>query len=304
MAPASPLHILVTGADGQVGRALARQDWPDHCRLTYANRAALDITDADAVRALIASGGVGLVVNAAAYTAVDRAETEPAAADAGNRLGPEVLAYASGRAGIPLIHISTDYVFDGSKAGAYVEDDPVAPLGVYGASKEAGERAVRQHNDRHLILRTAWVYSADGGNFIKTMLRLAGERDSVSVVDDQIGCPSSADAIANAIVALTTRFYRDGDATAWGTYHLCCAGETSWHGFAAAIFEALAARGGKAPALSAIKTKEFPTPARRPANSVLNCDKLKTTFGITPPHWQEALIPVMDELCGKPERGD
>jgi dTDP-4-dehydrorhamnose reductase len=237
-----------------------------------------------------------MVINAAAYTAVDRAESEPDAAWAANCTGPARLAAACREAAIPLIHISTDYVFDGSKAGTYREDDPVNPLGVYGRSKEAGDRAIREALAEHVILRTAWVYSAHGHNFVKTMLRLAGERPVLRVVADQTGSPTSAADIAAAIAGVVRRLAAGG--AQWGTYHFVGAGAVTWHGFAEAIFGLAAPWRGPPPRVEAITTADYPTPARRPANSVLDCRYIGEAFGITPRPWREALADVIRELYG------
>jgi len=233
------------------------------------------------------------VINAAAYTAVDRAESEVEAAFAVNRDGPANLARACERAGISLIHISTDYVFDGSKQGAYVEGDPVSPLGVYGESKLAGEEAVRTLCPKHLILRTSWVFSAHGNNFVKTMLRLGAEREELGVVADQFGKPTSAAEIARLI--LDTLPDTEGK---WGTYHLAQPDAVSWHGFAEAIFDAAKRQGivMKVEQVQPISTADYPTPARRPANSELDCRLLKSVFGVTIRGWRESLAEVIGEL--------
>src|SRR6195256_2432767 len=224
------MKLLVPGAGGQVGRELSRLAWPADYRVATFDRAEVDITRKDAVTAAFDRERPDIVINAAAYTAVDRAESEPDAAWAGNCAGPGYLAAACRSAGIPLIHISTDYVFDGSKKGPYREDDPVKPLGVYGRSKEAGDRAVREALAEHVILRTAWVYSAHGHNFVKTMLRLGGERPVLRVVADQTGSPTSAADIAAAIAGVVRRIAAGG--RHWGTYHFVGAGAVTWHGFA------------------------------------------------------------------------
>jgi dTDP-4-dehydrorhamnose reductase len=292
------MKLLVLGAGGQVGRELCRLAWPAGYHLAAFDRAGLDITRREAVFAAMAGERPDIVINAAAYTAVDRAEGEPEAAWAGNCIGPANLAAACHEARVPLVHLSTDYVFDGSKPGPYREDDPVAPLGVYGASKEAGDRAVREALARHVILRTAWVYSAHGHNFVKTMLRLGAERPVLRVVADQVGSPTSAADIAAAIRAVV-QLVAAGN-TRWGTYHFAGGGAVTWHGFAEAIF-ALAAPWdstgqGPPPLVEAITTADYPTPARRPANSVLDCRRIGAAFGIVPRPWREALAEVIREL--------
>jgi dTDP-4-dehydrorhamnose reductase len=288
------MKLLVLGAGGQVGHELSRLAWPADYRVAAFDRAGVDITRKEAVSAALGRERPGIVINAAAYTAVDRAESEPDAAWAGNCAGPGHLAAACQAAGIPLIHISTDYVFDGSKQGPYREDDPVDPLGVYGQSKEAGDRAVRETLAEHVILRTAWVYSAHGHNFVKTMLRVAAERPVLRVVADQIGSPTSAGDIASAIAAIVRRITA-GDRQ-WGAYHFAGGGAVSWHGFAEAIFELAAPWRGAPPQVEAITTADYPTPARRPANSVLDCRHIGEVFGIVPRPWREALAEVIGEL--------
>jgi dTDP-4-dehydrorhamnose reductase len=292
------MKLLVLGAGGQVGHQLGRLAWPADYQIAAFDRAGVDITQGDAVATAFERERPDIVINAAAYTAVDRAETEPDAAWAGNCTGPGHLADACQAAGIPLIHISTDYVFDGSKQGPYREDDPVDPLGVYGHSKEAGDRAVREALPEHVILRTAWVYSAHGHNFVKTMLRVAAERPVLRVVADQIGSPTSAADIARAIAAIVRRVAA-GDRH-WGTYHFAGAGEVTWHGFAEAIFELAAPWRGASPTVEAITTADYPTPARRPANSVLDCHHIGEVFGIVPRPWCEALAEVIRELYEAP----
>jgi dTDP-4-dehydrorhamnose reductase len=292
--------ILITGANGQVGYELARARWPEHCVIDCRTRHDLDITDAKMVCNVVIDGDYDIIINAAAYTAVDNAETEPAAASAGNKTGPKNLAIAADRIGAALIHISTDYVFDGQKDAAYGENDPVAPLGVYGQSKEAGERAIRETLTRHLILRTAWVYGAHGHNFVKTMLRLAGSHKEISVVGDQIGCPTAAAFIADSIVSLVRKIIAGGEIN-WGTYHLSNSGEASWHDFATAIYDLVAAKGLPTPIVHKITSAEYPTLAERPKNSRLNTELLHRTFAIQPPNWRESLKPVMDEICANPK---
>jgi len=286
-------RLLVLGGAGQVGLALGRQRLPAGWTLDLPGRAELDIADPAAVAARV--GGCALVVNCAAYTAVDKAESEPDAAFAANRDGPANLAAACAAAGVPLVHLSTDYVFDGEKRTPYREDDPVCPLGVYGASKEAGERAVRDRLAAHVILRTAWVYSPDRANFVKTMLRLGAERPELRVVDDQVGCPTSADDIAAAVVSIAEQILA-GNSGAFGTYHLCGTGTVSWHGFATEIFRQAGERGHKVPRVLPIPTSDYPTPARRPAYSVLDCARLESAFGVRLPAWQDSLARCLDTL--------
>jgi len=294
-------HILITGADGQLGSELLRRAAQYEVTTTGLTRAQLDITDAEAVRRTVLQSGVVAVVNAAAYTAVDKAESEMALAYAVNRDGAAHLARACAAANIPLIHVSTDYVFDGSKTTPYTEDDRVHPVSVYGASKEAGEQMLRSALARHIILRTAWVYSPFGHNFVKTMLRLARERDSLRVVADQHGCPTAAGDLAEAILQIVLRIEAEGEVP-WGTYHYCGAGSTTWHGFAEAVVHQAAPALGRSVPVVPITTADYPTPARRPANSVLDCRRIQERLGIQPRPWRESLNDVMDELIGVPAR--
>lgn len=241
-----------------------------------------------------------IIINAAAYTAVDRAETERDLAMTINGQAPGILAEEAKHTGALLIHYSTDYVFDGSKTGPWLEDDRTNPLSVYGASKLAGEEAIRAVGGHYLIFRTSWVYAPEGKNFVLTMLRLGRERDSINVVDDQIGAPTTAAELARATHTIATgvqegRFAPEAD---WaGTYHMTCAGSVSWCGFARAIFErAPGLLGGKKPTVNPIKTSEYPTPAKRPLNSVLSNEKLQQKFGVSPANWESALEEVLASI--------
>ena len=284
--------ILITGGQGQVGIELAAVAWPEGIRIHTPTRAELDLASADSINAYFAGKSFAAIVNSAAYTAVDKAESDMGAAFAANALGPALLAEAAN--GVPIVQISTDYVFDGAKDSAYVETDTVSPLGVYGASKEAGERAIRLAAPRHVILRTAWVVSPHRGNFVKTMLRLGAERPALRVVDDQHGCPTAAADIAQAVAAITLRLI-DDPAAPVGTYHFVNGGDTTWCGLARHVFQTAAKFGGPQPAVEAIATADYPTPAKRPANSRLSTGKLAADFGIRARPWQDA----MDEVVGK-----
>ena len=289
-------RVLVTGRRGQLGTELLRRGHGEDLTLAGFDRGALDITRPDDVDAAVDASDA--VINAAAYTAVDRAEDEPQLAHAVNEDGPRNLARACARRGIPLIHVSTDYVFDGAKAEPWREDDPVAPLGVYGASKAAGERAVRQACPHHVIVRTSWIYAAHGQNFVRTMLRLGAERDELRVVDDQIGAPTAAADLADALLAIV-RALLGGRQEAFGTFHYAAAGATSWFGLADAVFERAAARRGRRPRLTPIATKDYPTPARRPANSILDCTKIAAAYNPPRRPWQAGLDEVMAELLNR-----
>lgn len=287
-------QVLLTGGSGQVGAEIIRRA-PAGLEVVAPGRAVLDLSDPQAIADLVASRPWAAVINCAAYTAVDKAESEVVAAWSVNALGPAALAQATAQAQIPLIHLSTDYVFDGAKSGSYVERDPVAPIGVYGASKEGGEQAVRTANPRHVILRTAWVVSPHGANFIKTMLRLAETRPELNVVDDQRGCPTSASDIAQTVLTVAGRMIASPDAPT-GTYHFVNDGEATWYEFARAIFEMAAQRGLAVPVVRPIPTSEYPTPARRPANSRLDTGKLRREYGVTPRPWTEAADEIVAAL--------
>ncbi len=276
--------ILVFGAEGQLGREVMALAKARDIEAAGCGRGQADITGSSAVEAAIFSIKPRIVLNAAAYTAVDRAETEPEAAYAANAVGAETVARAAALHQVPVIQISTDYVFDGTKRGAYVETDPIAPLGVYGQTKAAGEAMVRQANPRHFILRTAWVYGRFGANFLKTVLRLSRERDELRIVADQHGCPTATQDLAEAVFAIDRALARGIGAP--GTYHFAGDGATTWHGFASAIVEAQAQATERRPKVSAIATADYPTPARRPANSELNSSLFASVFGYRARDWQ------------------
>lgn len=287
--------VLILGADGQVGTELMKAPWPAGTRLIGAIQSDADFLDADALFAYTLSQRPALVVNAAAHTAVDRAENEREASFAINATAPRALARAARELGIPLIHISTDYVFDGTRSDPYREGDPVSPLGVYGASKAAGEEAVRQTLEHHILLRTAWVFSAHGHNFVKTMLRLGRERSQLKVVADQHGGPTAAADIAAALATMGGRILTGG-AVSWGTFHFCGAPPTTWYGFTREILERALPPGSR-PELLPITTADYPTPARRPANSVLDCRRIGGEYGIVQPDWRLSLQRVLDQLA-------
>ncbi|MEH6409104.1 MAG: dTDP-4-dehydrorhamnose reductase [Hyphomonas sp.] len=289
------LNILVAGRAGQVAQALANLPATSDVAISTMGRPELDICDAAMVEAAVASVAPDMIVNAAAYTAVDQAESDSAAAFAVNRDGAANLAKAAAARRIPILHLSTDYVFDGTKKSPYEEIDPVAPLGVYGASKLAGEQEVAAANAAHVILRTAWVYSPVGKNFLKTMLRVADGRDELGVVDDQVGNPTSADDIAVGLIAVARRIADDENWTP-GVYHMTGAGEASWADFAAFIFEASDALGGPTAHVRRITSAEYPTPVARPANSRLDCAKLSAKFGVTLPAWEDSTRACLEQL--------
>ncbi|HBU28786.1 MAG TPA: dTDP-4-dehydrorhamnose reductase [Thiobacillus sp.] len=279
------MRILLTGVSGQVGWELQRTLAPLG-EVIAADRSVLDLADSVAIRRTVGTLAPDLIVNPAAYTAVDRAESEPDLARAINATAPGELAAC----GVPLVHFSTDYVFDGRKPGAYTEADTPNPLGVYGATKLAGEQAVQHAGIPHLILRTSWVYGLRGRNFLLTMQRLARERDTLAVVDDQFGAPTWSRLIAEATALAVARWLDQANPTAMsGIYHLSCGGRTSWHGFTAAILAHLAEADVKQARLAAIPTSGYPTAAVRPANSQLDCDKLAVRFGVRLPDWETAL---------------
>lgn len=282
--------ILVFGADGQVGRAL-RRVMPE---ARFLARAQADLSDDAAIQAAIRAASPALIVNAAAFTAVDRAESEPDLAYRINGHAPGVMARTAAEVGAGIVQLSTDYVFDGQSDRPYREDDPVAPLGVYGASKLAGEVAVRVSGARHWVVRTSWVVSADGHNFVKTMVRAAATRDALSVVADQLGCPTPAADLAQALAA-TVPDWRAGRIPE-GVYHVTGHGETSWHGLACEVVARAARWTGRQPPVHAIATSDWPTPARRPARSTLSCDRWVAATGRPLPDWRPGVAAIVDQL--------
>jgi dTDP-4-dehydrorhamnose reductase len=292
------MRILIAGWQGQLARALV-EIAPGEADITAlaVGRPALDLCEPASITRAMTDFQPDVIINTAAYTAVDKAESEPDAAFALNRDGARLLAEAASRRGAAIIHISTDYVFDGAKPAPYVEDDPTGPIGVYGRSKLEGEEAVRGTNPRHAIVRTAWVHSAGGTNFVRTMLRLAAERPVVRVVDDQWGSPTYAPHLARAVLALARRLKgREAGDPAWGTYHAAGRGEVTWCGLARAAFAVSSANNGPTARVEAITTADYPTPARRPANSRLDCGKLERMHGIRLPDWQEGVADCVRRL--------
>ena len=293
------MRLLLTGADGQVGFELRRALAPLG-EVTACGRAQMNLADEAAILAALEAARPDVIVNPAAYTAVDKAETERDAAFAVNAAAPGVLARWAAANGALLVHYSTDYVFAGDKPAPYGEDDETGPQSVYGASKWAGEQAVRAAGARHLILRTSWVFGAHGGNFLKTMLRLAQERDALKVVGDQVGAPTGAALIADVTAQLIGRYHARPEAFADGTYHLAAQGETSWHGYAQRVIRRAGERGFPlrlaADAVEAIPSEQYPLPARRPANSRLDCGKLMRAFALSLPGWEAGVDSVVDQL--------
>jgi dTDP-4-dehydrorhamnose reductase len=294
------MKVLVVGANGQVGSELMRAAWGRDTAVTGLARPAIDLEHTASIDAAFAKATApyDVVINAAAYTAVDKAESEVDRALAINRDGAGALAAAAARMGAALITLSTDYVFDGTSPWPYVEDDPIAPLSVYGRSKAEGEVAQRLANPRHIILRTSWVYGVNGANFVKTMLRLGAERDDLRIVADQHGAPTAAADIASAIAAMTGKISSgEVDRNAlWGTYHLTGAGATTWAGFAEAIAQHQGRVTGRRPRVTPITTAEYPTPARRPANSRLNTMRIAQALDIHCPPWEVSLDRVLHTL--------
>ncbi len=287
--------ILIFGAGGQLGQEILAQAAAQGRDVIGLARPQADICDISAIARHIAETRPRLIVNAAAYTAVDKAESEAETARLVNALGAANVARAAAAANIPLVHLSTDYVFDGGKHGPYVESDPVAPLGVYGRTKAEGEAGVRAAAPRHIILRTAWVYGRFGHNFLKTILRLVRERPELRVVADQTGCPTATQDLAAAIFAID-RAVHDGNAVEWGTYHFAGPDATSWHGFAEAIVAAQARWTGVRPPVTAISTEDYPTPARRPPNSQLDSGRFAAAFGYRAIPWRTRVAETVQAL--------
>lgn len=293
-------RILLLGRDGQLGFALAGAGWFAGRGIAFA-RSECDLSDENAIRRVVREVAPDIIVNAAAYTAVDRAEDEPDAAHAVNARAPEVLAEEAFARNAALVHYSTDYVFDGDKDGAWIETDPVAPVSVYGRSKLAGEQAIVASGCRHVILRTAWVYSAHGQNFARTMLRLAMERDSLSVVGDQWGTPTSVDLLRDVTELIVDRLCNaDGGDTPSGLFHCAASGRTNWRDYAACFLSCCADAGAALKLdpnlITAIDSSQYPTKARRPKNSLLSCTKLEQTLDIQMPDWRIGVRDLAKQL--------
>lgn len=291
-------RILILGSAGQLGRELQRS-FGDFGSVTAMDRTQCDLSEPESIRAQVRAAAPDVILNAGAYTAVDRAETERELAYAVNATAPGVLAEEARRCGALLVHYSTDYVFDGSKHEAYTEEDAPNPLGVYGASKLAGEQAIAAVGGRFLIFRTSWVYGPHGKNFLFTMLRLGREREKLSIVNDQFGAPTTSIelALATRTIVEGVQGGRFGGEADWaGMYHMTCGGSTSWFGFAQAIFQRAAGQLARVPELAPIPSESYPTPARRPRNSVFSNAKLAARFGVHLALWTAALDRVFQEL--------
>ncbi|ADP72293.1 dTDP-4-dehydrorhamnose reductase [Rhodomicrobium vannielii ATCC 17100] len=286
-------EILITGGSGQLGLELARLPWPDGLRLRTPDRSELDLSSTESITAYIDACRPLAIINAGGYTQVDGAESDPLTAFCLNAMGPAAIAEAARRHGSRLIHISTDYVFDGSRHGFYDESDAVSPLGVYGASKEAGEQAVRAILPGSVIVRTAWLFSPYRTNFVKTMLRIGRERPSVRIVADQFGCPTAASDLARALQTIAMRLVED-PAAPTGTFHFVNGGEATWYALACEAFAQATRYGYTAPAVAPISTAEYPTPARRPANSRLSVARLTESYAITPRPWKLAVAETVE----------
>ena len=302
----SDMHLLVTGANGQLGQCLADQLKAQGIAHTLLSRQEADINDTVVLEKIIANKGITAIINAAAYTAVDKAESEPELARRVNEEGPAALAKLCSRFDIPLLHVSTDYVFDGNSQTPYTEADQTNPTGIYGQTKLNGELAVQRHTNKHIILRTAWVFSEYGNNFMKTMLRLAKERDTLGVVADQIGCPTYAGDIAKTLISIARQIHiaehnNNGTQAHYGVYHYAGNEAVSWYRFAEAIF-AVAQRAGilvTIPVLNEINTAAYPTPAKRPGYSVLSSAKIEADYNVRPSNWRVACERLSNGLLRK-----
>lgn len=288
-----PLRVLQFGASGQLGRELLARAASGNVDIEALSRAHIDLTDVAAVIKAVRRAKADLVINAAAYTAVDRAEGEEALASAVNAAAPQAMAQACAERGLPFLHVSTDYVFGGEKAGAWTEDDPVCPINAYGRSKAAGEAVVAAAGGRATIVRTSWLFSPYGSNFVRTMLRLAQNRPRLSVVDDQHGRPTAAGDLADFILSTAPRLV-DGDSAATGVFHFAGAGTTTWRGLAEAV---LAMSNGPRPPVDPIATADYPAPARRPRNSELDCSRIERVFGVRPRSWRLGLAETLARLA-------
>jgi dTDP-4-dehydrorhamnose reductase len=292
--------VLLVGGSGQIGGALLRLA-PPGWAIAAPDRHRLDLADPSGLDAAVAARDWALIVNCAAYTAVDEAETNGDLVHRINAESPGRIATAAAARGIPFIHLSTDYVFDGTRANPYREDDTIGPINAYGRSKAAGEAAVRAAGGPHVLVRTSWVYDLAGRNFVRTMLRLFRERAEIRVVDDQHGAPTAAGDIARAIATIGDRVMRAPAPDLCGTFHFAAAGETTWFGIAARI-AAHPSVAGPRPRLVPVSSADYPTPARRPANSRLDCAKIARVHGIVPPHWEASLDPIVESICASGER--
>ncbi len=293
--------MLVLGRDGQLARSLAERGAARaNLDLSFVARPELDLEDEASITRCVEANPADVIVNAAAYTAVDRAETEYERAHRINALAPGIIAREARRVGARLVHVSTDYVFDGSSPAAYREDAPVSPLNAYGRTKLEGEEAIRHANpDGHIIVRTSWVYSPFGSNFVKTMLNLAKSRPSINVVDDQVGTPTSALDLADGLLAAISAWQARPEHGLGATYHLAGIGHTSWAGLARHALEASRERGGPAAEIVPITTEEYPTPAARPRFSILDSSRFEAAFGYAAPSWQDSVTNVVDRLLGE-----
>jgi dTDP-4-dehydrorhamnose reductase len=294
-------RILVFGGTGQLGRALLETPAPTGWRIITLGRTDGDVTEPMSVERAISNHKPTFIINASSYTAVDKAENEREFCMHVNRDGAATLARAAVTARVPLLHISTDYVFNGSKDGPWVEDDPIGPLNAYGVSKEAGEHVVRENHPGHVIIRTSWMFGVHGNNFVKTMLKLSETKSELRVVADHHGKPTDAADLARALVAIAARIERSRPRDSYGTFHFAGSRATTWFGFARAIFEEAARRGWRAPQIEPIPAAAYPAPANRPANSVLDCSRIAAVYGIVPRPWSEGLAACLDRLIGPPQ---
>ena len=291
------MKTLIIGGHGQLGRELFREFQTRHFDILSPSHHQMNITDIKAVKNYIDLHQPSFVINAAAYTQVDKAESEASLAFAVNNIGCKNLAQICAKNGIPLLQVSTDYVFDGQKFMPYHESDPISPMGVYGRSKAAGEIEIKSNLTEHIILRTSWLYGVHGQNFVKTMLKLAGTKEIIRVVSDQYGSPTCAGDLATAILVMIDKWQQQS-AVAWGTYHYCGQGIVSWHEFAEATIEQARRYGEvKTKRVEPITTADYPTKARRPAFSALDCNLIKKNFGISPKPWRKSLNSTIQRLC-------
>ena len=296
------MKAFITGGTGQVGTELVRRADSWNLDIVAPKRAELNLLDETDVYSQLDQTRPDIVVNSAAFTAVDAAETESNAAFQVNRDAVRIVADSCTQLSIPIIHLSTDYVFDGAKAGTYDESDLICPIGVYGKSKEAGEVVVREISGKHVILRTSWVYAAHGNNFVKTMLRIGEVRQNLNVVNDQFGTPTFAGEIADAIFSIANQVLGHNASQFWGTYHYTAKGWTTWKGFAEVIFEKASTWLPNKPDVEGIPSNQYPTAAKRPSNSVLNCSKIDLKFRPPRRHWQDGLVEVLSELKNEMNR--